>query len=145
MRIALILATVLVVAACSRNPDPEVGATGETDNAMSDTTAMSDSSAMSDSTMMAGDSAKMGEMGMEGDSAEAMGDSSLVNQEGGAQPDQQTMESDSVMGDSTLVGQESDSRTPGDSSMMEGDSAMAAPEPSVEDATPTDSAQGQTP
>ena len=133
MRKASMLATALVLAACSRNPEPDVEATGSADTAMSDTT------------MMAADSGEMGEMGMQGDTAQVVGDSSLVNQEGETQPDQQTMESDTVMVDSTLVGQESDTRTSGDSLMTPGDSTMVGPETPVEDAVPTDSAQGQTP
>ncbi|MBA3257936.1 MAG: hypothetical protein H0T68_00535 [Gemmatimonadales bacterium] len=116
MRTTRILAAALVVAACSRNPEPEVEATGGANTTVSDTT------------MMAGDS---------------LGDSVLVNQEGAAQPRRQTMESDTVMGDSTLVGQADDTRAPGDTSMMHGDSTMTGPETSVEDAVPTDSAQGQ--
>jgi hypothetical protein len=135
MRKASMLAAALILAACSRNPEPGLEATGAADAAASDT-------AMSDTTMMAGDSTNMGDMGMEADTA--LADSALVNQEGAVQPDQQTMESDTVMGDSTLTGQVDDSGT-GDSSMMHGDSTMAAPEPPVEGAVQTDSAQGQSP
>lgn len=133
MRKARILAAALILAACSRNPEPDVEATGGANATVSDTA------------MMAGDSGKMSETGMEEDTAKAVGDSALVNQEGAAQPGQETMESDTVMGDSTLVGQEDDARAQGDTSMMHGDSSMAGPETSVEDAVPTDSAQGQTP
>ncbi len=129
-----VLAVMLTLAACSRNPEPEIEAT---DGA---------TATMSDTTMMAGDSAKMGEMGMQEDTAQATGDSALVNQEGAAAPVQETMESDTVMGDSTLTGQANDSHGMGDSSMTDSamtDSAMVETETPVEGAVPTDSAQGQ--
>ncbi len=138
MHKARILAAALLVAACSRNPEPDVEATGGANATISDTT-------MSDTTMMADDGSTMDETGMQGDTAPAMGDSALVNQEAGAHPTQQTREGDSVMGDSTLTGQADDTRAPGDTSMIHGDSTMPGPETSVEDAVPTDSAQGQRP
>ncbi len=134
-----VLAVMLTLAACSRNPEPEIEATDGATATVSDTT-------MSDTTMMAGDSAKMGEMGMQEDTAQATGDSALVNQEGAAAPVQETMESDTVMGDSTLTGQANDSHGMGDSSMTDSamtDSAMVETETPVEGAVPTDSAQGQ--
>ncbi len=136
MRKASMLAVALVLAACSRNPEPDVDATGGADATVSDT-------AMSDTTMTADDSMDMGDMGMEGDTA--LADSALVNQEGTTQPDQPAMESDTVMGDSTLTGQAEDTGHPGDSTMIHGDSTMMGPEPPIEDAVPTDSAQGQSP
>ncbi len=129
MRTARFLAAALVVAACSRNPEPGGEATGAANTTARDTT------------MMAADSGKMGEMGMHGDTAQAVGDSALVHQEGPTQPGQETMKSDTVVGDSTLTGQANDTRAPGDTSMMHGDSAMTGPE----DAVPTDSAQGGRP
>lgn len=129
MQKAPMVAVMLTLAACSRNPEPEIEATDRAGATMSDTT------------MMAGDSADMSEMGMQEDTTQATGDSVLVNQDGAVPPAQGTMESDSVMGDSTLTGQANDTRSMGDSSTM--DSAMVGPETPVEDAIPTDSAQGQ--
>ncbi len=133
MRKASMLVAAVLLAACSRNPEPEVEGTGGAATTASDTT------------MVAGDSGTMGGVGMEGDTAQMTGDSTLVEQEGAAQPDQPAMESDTVMGDSTLVGQENDSQMPGDSTMMHGDSTMMGPDVPASEATPTDSAQGQTP
>ncbi len=124
MRKASILATALILAACSRNPEPDVDATGGADATASDT-------AMTDT--------------MAGDSVRTEGDSALVNQDGAAQPTQETMESDSIMGDSTLTGQANDTETMSDSSMMHGDSTMDGMDAPAGDPLPTDSAQGQSP
>ncbi len=138
MRKASILATALILAACSRNPEPDVDATGGAEASARDT-------AMTDTTMMASDSAMMGDSAMAGDSVRTEGDSALVNQDGAAQPTQETMESDSIMGDSTLTGQANDTETMSDSSMMHGDSTMDGMDAPAGDPLPTDSAQGQSP
>ncbi len=134
MRTASILAAALILAACSRNPEPDLEAAGAADTTMSDTT------------LMAGDSTQMSETGMEGDTAQAVADSALVNQEGDAQPGQQTMEPDNVTGDSTLAEQAGDAQ-PGQETMepdsVTGDSTLV--NQAGEDAVPMDSTQGQRP
>ena len=79
MRTVPLLATMLVLAACSRNPEPDAMGRADdamSDSTMSDSTMMSDSAAMSDSMMKD----KMGEGMMDHDTT--MGDSALVGQEG---------------------------------------------------------------